>query len=120
EERALKTRTERRGTRGTGGRGGGGGAKAWLSTILRNTWIDHLRSVGRHEDMGGRAVSVEQQDVDVQDLSGPETLADTGDPGALLEQFSDSQMIEALKSLPAEIRWTLLLVDVESLDHADA
>ena len=29
-------------------------------------------------------------------------------------------MIKALKTLPEDIRWTLLLVDVEQLDHAEA
>jgi RNA polymerase sigma-70 factor (ECF subfamily) len=29
-------------------------------------------------------------------------------------------MIRALQRLPEEIRWTLLLVDVEGMDHADA
>jgi RNA polymerase sigma-70 factor (ECF subfamily) len=29
-------------------------------------------------------------------------------------------MIQALQRLPEEIRWTLLLVDVEGMDHADA
>jgi RNA polymerase sigma-70 factor (ECF subfamily) len=29
-------------------------------------------------------------------------------------------LIDALRQLPDEIRWTLLLVDVEGMDHADA
>ena len=29
-------------------------------------------------------------------------------------------MIDSLRSLPEEIRWTLMLVDVERLDHAQA
>ena len=38
----------------------------------------------------------------------------------LLEQFSDAEMIDALSRLPEEIRWTLLLVDVEGMDHKEA
>jgi RNA polymerase sigma-70 factor (ECF subfamily) len=41
-------------------------------------------------------------------------------PESLLELFSDPQMIDALRELPEEIRWTLLLVDVQELDHAQA
>ena len=92
------------------------GAKAWLSTILRNTWIDHLRSAGRHE----KALSVEDQEIDVPDVRLSENLPDTANPAALLEQFSDADLIAALHTLPAEIRWTLLLVDVESMEHAQA
>jgi RNA polymerase sigma-70 factor (ECF subfamily) len=90
-------------------------AKGWLSSILRNTWIDHMRATGRH----GAMVSVEEHAVDVEDRGVPEA-ADAGDPGALLEQFSDARIIKSLQELPEEIRWTLLLVDVESMDHAEA
>jgi RNA polymerase sigma-70 factor (ECF subfamily) len=91
-------------------------AKGWISAILRNTWIDHLRATGRH----GTLLSVEEHDVDVPDHHAPAHEADTGDPAALLERFTDADMIKALHTLPEEIRWTLLLVDVESLDHAQA
>ena len=91
-------------------------ARAWLSSILRNTWIDRLRSQGRH----AAAVSIDDSGFDVADPHGGETLLDETDPTALLERFADAQIIEALKSLPEEIRWTLMLVDVESMDHAVA
>jgi len=91
-------------------------AKGWISVILRNTWIDHLRATGRHAAL----LSVEQHDVDVPDHRTANLEADTGDPAALLEQFSDAHIIKALRTLPEEIRWTLLLVDVESMDHAQA
>ena len=41
-------------------------------------------------------------------------------PDVALAAFSDQQVIDALQRLPEEIRLTLLLVDVEGLDHADA
>jgi RNA polymerase sigma-70 factor, ECF subfamily len=91
-------------------------AKAWLSSILRNTWIDRLRKTGRI----GTQVSVEGADIDVADERAVNVTVDAGDPAALLEQFTDAQMITALKALPEEIRWTLMLVDVESMDHAQA
>ena len=41
-------------------------------------------------------------------------------PQELLERFSDQQIIDAMKQLPEEIRWTLLLIDVEGMQHHDA
>ena len=96
----------------------GSDVKGWLMAILRNTRIDRLRSRGKRlED-----VSLEQLEVDF--ASKPEENA--GQDGPLLEpeqilnNFSDEVMIEGLQALPEEIRWTLLLVDVEGLDHAQA
>ena len=37
----------------------------------------------------------------------------------LLANFSDEQIIKALKSLPAEQRFPLFLIDVEQLSHED-
>ena len=42
------------------------------------------------------------------------------EPEMILEGFEDAEVISALKALPEEIRWTLLLVDVENLDHQEA
>jgi RNA polymerase sigma-70 factor (ECF subfamily) len=94
-------------------------AKAWLSAILRNTWIDRRRAAGRHPADTTAGPDVEA--LDLADRSAPPPgETDLGDPAALLEQFSDAQVIAALRTLPEEIRWTLLLVDVEGLDGADA
>jgi RNA polymerase sigma-70 factor (ECF subfamily) len=94
----------------------GNGARRWLMTILRNTRIDRIRS-----QAGKTALSLDQAEIDPPaeeaaiDLSGAWT-----DPTALLESLSDQQMIDALLQLPEEIRWSLLLVDVEGLEMADA
>ncbi len=90
-------------------------AKFWISSILRNTWIDHLRANGRH----GTVLAVEDVAGEIEDRAAVSEV-DTADAEALLERFSDERIILALKGLPEEIRWTLLLVDVESLDHAAA
>ncbi len=92
--------------------------KAWLLRILRNTRIDHLRSTAASRTN----VSLDQLSFDPEDTSpmpveGP---ADWHDPEAMLAGFSDQQVVDALRKLPAEIRWTLLLVDVEGLNHGDA
>jgi RNA polymerase sigma-70 factor (ECF subfamily) len=92
-------------------------AKAWLMTILRHTRIDRIRAAAAH-----------QRDVSLEDLGSEPAATATGDatdevwnePEAVLQEFSDQQVIEALKKLPEEIRWTLLLVDVEGMDQADA
>ena len=91
-------------------------ARAWLMTILRNTRIDRLRSS-----------SARQGEMSLEQLAAEPAAAVEGDsdvawsePEELLEAFSDRQVIAALKELPEEIRWTLLLVDVEGLDQAEA
>jgi RNA polymerase sigma-70 factor (ECF subfamily) len=92
-------------------------AKAWLMSILRNTRIDRLRA-----SAAGRAdVSLEQ--LDAEPVAAAEPVgADQAwqQPEDVLNAFSDQQVIAALKTLPEDIRWTLLLVDVEGMDHRDA
>ena len=84
--------------------------RAWLMTIMRNTHIDHVRSRSSDD------VSLEQLDAELPAATErPASAALAHDPEALLESFSDQDMIRALKSLPRDIRWTLLLVDIEGL-----
>lgn len=91
-------------------------ARAWLMSILRNARIDHARRHARES----HDVSLEQLASDPEDRAGTEDVAESSDPQDILEAFSDQQVIDALQSLPEEIRWTLLLVDVEQVDHARA
>lgn len=99
----------------------GPGVKAWLLQILRNTWLDRMRAnSGRPAEVSLSELPVEPES---ETSSESDAAASWGDPRSVLEAFSDQQVIEALQSLPAEIRWTLLLVDVEGLslhDSADA
>lgn len=93
--------------------------RAWLLTVLRHTRIDHIRATA--SSAGG--VTTEQLTTDPADCS--EDDGRDGDPAwdspeDLLEGFSDSHVIDALHKLPEEIRWTLLLVEVEEMDHQDA
>jgi RNA polymerase sigma-70 factor (ECF subfamily) len=94
--------------------------KAWLMTILRNTRIDRLRSRAAHKG----EVSLDTMPFEPASDEDRHTSSDGhpawDDPQSLLQQFSDPHMIQALQRLPEEIRWTLLLVDVEGMDHADA
>ena len=99
----------------------GSDMKAWLMTILRNTRIDRLRSAAS----SAGNISLEQLPAEPADPSsgagheGPDESA-WQNPEQVLQAFSDRQVIDALKQLPEEIRWTLMLVDVEQLDHKDA
>lgn len=96
----------------------GSDARAWLLQILRNTRIDRLRR-GAHE-MG--TVSLSQHDLAISAADAQESMDETSwrNQEKLLEAFSDSQVISAIKTLPEEIAWTLLLVDVEGLTHGEA
>ena len=89
-----------------------GGVKHWLLTILRNCRIDRARA--REPELSYEAAELEPE-------APPESdHVHSTDPGELLESFSDQEMIHALRRLPEEIRWTLLLVDVEGLNDAHA
>ncbi len=97
----------------------GTNVKAWLMTILRRTFIDRLRA-NRSRQHEVRLDSYDQ-------VEGREEAATSGqlddrwdNPEKILDQFEDKDMVEALKTLPDEIRWTLLLVDIEQLDYAGA
>ena len=94
--------------------------KAWLLTILRRAHIDLARS----PELATQSLDGMNFDPAAPDATdGAAGTAGNGawdKPDELLETFSDQQMIVALKELPREIRWTLLLVDVEGLDHCEA
>ena len=93
--------------------------RAWLMTILRNARIDRLRSSaasgGRHlnlDEIGAAEPSAEPNDAEWYHLG--------ESPEEILQSFSDAQVIDAMRSLPEEVRWTLLLVEVQQMDHRDA
>jgi len=92
--------------------------KAWLLTILRRTHIDHLRA-RRHKLVG---VSLDETLAAITDDPEPVGRFDDqwAEPEELMNRFEDDAVIEALRLLPDDIRWTLLLVDVEQMEQADA
>ena len=91
-------------------------AKAWLMAILRSTRIDRIRSEANHQ----RDISLEQLSADPPAPAEMGSDSTWSEPEAVLQEFSDRQIITALKELPEEIRWTLLLVDVEGIDQSEA
>ena len=94
-------------------------AKAWLLTILRNTRIDRLRTIAG----SSRHVSLEEM---ASEPAVPDSIQESNSdaawqsPEEALSAFSDENVIEALQELAEELRWTLLLVDVEGIDHREA
>ncbi len=91
-------------------------AKSWLLAILRNAWVDRIRSRKARRE----SASVEEM---VAEPTAPEpTPPEPGweQPDDLLAQFGDRDVIAALHELPDDMRWTLLLVDVQGLDNAEA
>jgi RNA polymerase sigma-70 factor (ECF subfamily) len=93
----------------------GSNAKGWLMTILRHTHIDRVRSLHSSD------VSLDSLAVDVPDDHQPEQNLDAWqNADQALQAFGDAEIISALKRLPHDICWTLLLVDVEGMDDRDA
>jgi len=90
----------------------GSNCKAWLFQILRNTWIDQLR----HKKVVGRTVPLDEALV-AKEASVEETV--WSDAEDLLENFSDDQIIQAMRQLPDDQRLTLFLVDVEQLSQQE-
>ena len=90
--------------------------QAWLMAILRRTFIDRWRAVRRHEE-----VSLDEIEVDAIEADPVGVFDDRWDnPEEMLDRFDDEVVIGALKLLPQEIRWTLILLDVEQMDQAEA
>ena len=95
----------------------GTSVRNWLLTILRNARVDSIRGGTAEKD----TVSLDAMMIEPeagQESSG--AISDPGDPQALLESLSDQQLITELLRLPEEIRWTLLLVDVEGMEMVEA
>ena len=87
-------------------------ARAWLMTILRNTWFDLLR----HKKVAGPTVAIDEMDIPEKQQPTETHWSDAAD---LLENFSDEQIIDALGELGDDGRLTLYLVDVEGLSHKE-
>lgn len=94
--------------------------RAWLLTILRHARVDFLRSKDRAPDAVSLDAAADQPSRGADEDPADASVATWDKPEEILNGFSDQQVIEALQKLPEDIRLTLLLVDVEQLDHADA
>jgi RNA polymerase sigma-70 factor (ECF subfamily) len=92
--------------------------KPWLMTILRHCHTDRYRA-NKHKEASLDAIDFEPMFGQTAP-AGLDHDVVCEEPEQVLSQFSDSAVIRALRSLPRDIRWTLLLVDVEGLDGREA
>jgi RNA polymerase sigma-70 factor (ECF subfamily) len=93
-----------------------GNPKGWLLTILRRIQIDRSRL--RADTLLSDALPLEA--IGEPTAGVPVTDRDPRDADALLEALSDKALIDGLKELPDDLRWTLLLVDVEQMSYDEA
>lgn len=93
--------------------------KAWLFTILYRTHIDRLRSKANRP----HAFSLDAEEVDLPAKDGARSGQNDSywsDPEEMMERFDDEAVIESLKMLPESIRRTVLLLDVDQFEYAEA
>ena len=90
---------------------GGASCKAWMMTIMRNTWTDQLR----RRKVAGTVLPLEEELLPAgQEHPAPaESLADA------MERFSDRQVVHVLLELPEPQRLAVFLSDVEGMDQAE-
>ena len=98
----------------------GSNAKPWLMTILRRTWIDAMRTHKYNTREHALDESAQSQLAAPSSESIVEAEPTWNNPQAMLDRFDDEEVVQVLNSLPEAMRWTLLLVDVEGLDHEQA
>lgn len=86
--------------------------RAWLSTILHNTWRNRLRDASRE--------AVEPDSPRVEAAAEAGSLAGSDSPEAiLLRETLDADLKAALDDLPAIFRQAVWLRDVEEFSYAD-
>jgi len=90
--------------------------KAWLYRILTNTYINRYRKAQRRPsevELG------ELQDLYLFKRLGEQSGASESAEEEVLEQFVDSDVIQALESLPDNFRMPVLLADVEGFAYKE-
>jgi RNA polymerase sigma-70 factor (ECF subfamily) len=104
--------------RGFGGYQDGTNLKAWLYRILTNTFINQYRAKKRRPD--------ESELDEVEDLylyrrlGGLEAArAGRSAEDELMDYFTDSEVKEAIESLPEQFRLAVLLADVEGFSYKE-
>ena len=90
----------------------GTNCKAWLLRILRNTWIDQLRS----KKVSGMLLPINENKIAETPRNNETVWSNAQD---ILENFSDDHVIRALNQLPEDMRFTLFLIDVEQLGQKE-
>ncbi len=89
----------------------GTNAKAWLLTILRNSFINEYRRRTRHP---------ETVDVDtIEPFAVFEEIQDDDPQGTFFDQIVDDEVLRAIDELPEAFRETVMLSDVEGLRYEE-
>ncbi len=114
----LVQETYLRAYRGFGNYQQGTNLRAWLFRILTNAFINSYRSKQR-KPQSVNLGSVE--DLYLHQRLGGDTRAALGASAedVLMEQITESEIVEALESLPEEYRITVLLADVEGFAYKE-
>jgi RNA polymerase sigma-70 factor (ECF subfamily) len=89
----------------------GTNCRAWLVTILRNTFINQFRKQSK------RPAAVEFEAV--QDTSVFESVQDRDPAGSFFRFIVDDEVKRAIQELPEEFRIPVVLSDVEGLSYAE-
>lgn len=89
----------------------GTNARAWLLTILRNTFINEYRRRRREP------IPVDLEAVEPYAIY--RDVEQTDPEGAFFSQIVDARVLEAIDRLPTEFREVLALSDMESLSYAE-
>ena|ERR1041385_6795993 len=97
--------------RGWAGFTAGSNVRAWLLTILRNTFISRWRS-RKHE---GTAISID----DADPYAIYRAVGSVDPEGSFFERVVDAKVIAAVESLPPDFREALVLSDIEGLPYAE-
>lgn len=98
----------------------GTNTRAWLMTLLRNTWIDQWRKDDRKPDAHAvDLTAAPEPEANTQDPAGVHD-ENWSNPEALMQRFGDQEIIDALRLIPEGYRWALLLVDVQSMSIPEA
>ena len=89
----------------------GTNCRAWLVTILRNTFINQFRRDSRRP-------SAVQYDT-VEDISVFESVQDKDPEGKFFHEIVDDEVKQAIQDLPEEFRIPVVLSDVEGMSYAE-
>lgn len=87
----------------------GTNCKAWLLTILRNTFINEFRQKKRRPD------PVDYDDVEERPVW--HQLREEDPAGEFFDRIIDDEIVEAIEDLPEDFRVTLVLSDLEDLSY---
>jgi len=89
----------------------GTNCRAWLMTILRNTFINEFRRVK------SRPTAVDFEEVAERPPS--DTLYEADPEGRIFERIIDDEIIAAIEELPDDFRIPIVLSDIEGLAYQE-